>query len=315
MKKLDIEFNQQKVLNEAFKVRDKYIYLSRTVVAMLGLWDAIYTSADKEFSVDPDLDETELLGNIFGEGQVNNKSAFLDTSYEFDGKKKRALAKLKLLGYENCYLIDDTLTFAVGDWYSIDNDCIELKVPEKLIDFHFMQDSPLDCIKLNSVNFYGKYLEGHSYATVDGKVAEKFSREITASNFLCVRNSKKLRLHAIGAKYVRVDSSNNIFLDVKNSSCCLEADNNKEIAIKLVGLTDSIINISNSTYAVIRVENCLNCIISIDNCIASAIDSLGGNRCLLQAHSNKGNSNLVVTDSKGKSEMYMDRYSLSIYID
>ena len=29
MKKLDIEFNQQKVLNEAFKVRDKYIYLSQ----------------------------------------------------------------------------------------------------------------------------------------------------------------------------------------------------------------------------------------------------------------------------------------------
>lgn len=315
MKKLDLEFNQKKILNEAFKVRDKYIYLSRTVVAMLSLWDAIYTSADKEFNVDPDLDETELLGNIFGEGQVNNKSTFLDTRYEFDGKKKRALAKLKLLGYENCYLIDDTLTFAVGDWYSIDNDCTELKVPEKLIDFHFMQDSPLDCIKLNSVNFYGKYLEGHSYEAVGGKVATKFSREITASNFLCVRNSKKLRLHAIGAKYVRVDSSNNIFIDVKNSSCCLEADNNKEIAIKLVGLTDSVISISNSKCAVVRVENCRNCIISVDNCVDSAIDSLGGNKCLLHATSNTSNSDLVITHCNGKSDMYFDRYDISYYID
>ena len=39
MKELDLEFNQKKVLDEAFKVRDKYIYLSRTIIAMLILWD------------------------------------------------------------------------------------------------------------------------------------------------------------------------------------------------------------------------------------------------------------------------------------
>lgn len=315
MKELDLKFNQKKVLDEAFKVRDKYTYLSRTVIAMLGLWDAIYTSADKEFYVDPDLDEIELLGNIFGEGQIDNKSTLLDTNYTFDEKKKKALAKLKLLGYENCYLIDDTLTFAIGDWNLLDNDYAELKVPEKLIDFHFMQDSPLDCIKLKSVNFYGRYLEGHSYATVNGKVAEKFSREITASNFLWIRNSKKLRLHAIGAKYVRVDSSSNMFLDVKDSACYVETDNNKEIAIKLVGLTGSVISISNSKLAVVRVENCRNCIISIDNCVDSVLESLGGNKCLLNAKSNGSNSDLVITHCNGKSDMYFDRYCISCYID
>ena len=312
MKKLDLEFNQKKVLNEAFEVRDKYIYLSRTIIAMLKLWDA---DAAKEFNVDPDLDETELLGNIFGVGQVDNKSAFLETNYTFDEKKKKALVKLKLLGYENCYLIDDALTFAVGNLCSLDDYYTELKVPEKLVDFHFMQDSPLDCIKLNSMNFYGRYLEGHSYEAVGGKAVEKFSREITAHNFLCVRNSKKLRLHAIGAKYVRVDSNSNIFIDVMDSKCCVEADNNKEISIKLVGLTDSIISISNSKRAVVRIENCKNCIISVDNCVDSAIDSLGGNKCLLQAHSNRSNSNLVITDRNGKSNMYFDRYDISYYID
>lgn len=312
MEKLDLEFNQKKVLDEAFKVRDKYIYLSRTVIAMLRLWDV---SAAEEFNVDPDLDETELLGNIFGVGQIDNKSAFLETNYTFDEKKKKALAKLKLLGYENCYLIDDTLTFAVGDWDLMDYYYKELKVPEKLIDFHFMQDSPLDCIKLNSMNFYGRYLDGHSYASVGGKVAEKFSREITANNFLCVRNSKKLRLHAIGAKYVRVDSNSNIFIDVMDSKCCIEADNNKEISIKLVGLTDSVISISNSKRAVIRVENCRNCIISVDNCVDSVIDSLGGNKCLLNATSNTSNSDLVITHCNGKSDMYFDRYDISYYID
>ena len=312
MKELDLEFNQKKVLDEAFKVRDKYIYLSRTIIAMLRLWDA---DAAKEFNVDPDLDETELLGNIFGVGQIDNKSSFLDTNHTFDEKKKKALAKLRLLGYENCYLIDDALTFAVGNLCSLDDYYTELKVPEKLVDFHFMQDSPLDCIKLNSMNFYGRYLEGHSYEAVGGKAVEKFSREITAHNFLCVRNSKKLRLHAIGAKYLRVDSNSNIFIDVRDSKCYVEACNNKEISIKLVGLTDSIISISNSKHAVVGVENCRNCIISVDNCVDSAIDSLGGNKCLLQAHSNKSNSNLVITDSNGKSNMYLDRYDISYYID
>lgn len=312
MKELDLEFNQKKVLDEAFKVRDKYIYLSRTVISMLRLWDS---NAAKEFNVDPDLDETELLGNIFGVGQIDNKSAFLETNYTFDEKKKKALVKLKLLGYENCYLIDDALTFAVGDLYNIDNVYTEIKVPEKLIDFHFMQDSPLDCIKLNSMNFYGRYLEGHSYEAVGGKVVKKFSREITANNFLCVRNSKKLRLHAIDAKYVRVDSNSNIFIDVMDSKCYVEAYNNKEISIKLVGLTDSVISISNSKRAVIRVENCRNCIISVDNCVDSVIDSLGGNKCLLNANSNMSNSDLVITHCNGKSNMYLDRYDISYYID
>lgn len=315
MEKLELEFNQEEILDEAFRVRDKNIYLIRTVISLLGLWEEISVSeCDNSKIFDPNIDDAEYLGNVFGVGQLNSKGIAIETDYKFDSKKIKTLSKLKLLGYKNCYLIDDTPTFAVGEWWNRD-EYEELKVPEKTIDFHFIQDSPLDCIKLNSINFYGRQLEGTLYESVSKQASQKFSREITASNFLWVRDSRKLRLNAIGTKYVRVNNTYSMRVLVKEAQCYAEFAENTDLLVNFKSCEDSVINISNCKTAVVKLTNCKNCIMLLHNCGDVVVESFWGNTCLIHAHSSKYGNKLSISRHGGSNHLYTDKYDFKYLLN